>query len=286
MRLNTRTLAVALAGLSIGAAAFVASFIDRRNLGRFHYDLGPADLKLPALAREHGYSVHELAVAPGARLRGIARPARSPNDPFVLFFPGNAAQQLAVSLPILESLRANGPAGLATFAYRGIDGSTGRPSVETAAADAAAQLDYLRKTLSVSPSRLVVAGYSMGSGIALRLATELAAASQPPAALILLSPYWTLDLTRARTLGALLPTETYVVEDAIARVDFPLLVVAGALDEALPVEHHAHVLVRALGSRTQYWELPGANHHDYLGDTALLQRIAAFAWQHAQPHVQ
>jgi pimeloyl-ACP methyl ester carboxylesterase len=284
MRRNARTLAVVLAA-SLGSAALVASFIEKRNLGRFHYDLSPADPKLPSLAREHGYTVHELDVAPETRLRGIVRPSGSAKDPFVLFFPGNVAQQLAVSLPILEALRADGPAGLAMFAYRGIDGSTGRPSVETAPTDAGAQANYLRKNLGVSSSRLVLVGYSMGSGIALRLAAELAAAAQPPAAVILLSPYWTLDLTRASTLGALLSSETYVVEDVIARVTFPLLVVAGARDDALPLEHHAHVLVRALGSRAQYWELPGANHHDYLSDPALLQRIAAFARQHVSPHL-
>ena len=284
MRLNARTLAVVLAAL-IGSAALVAAFIEKQNLGRFHYDLSPADPKLPSLAREHGYIVHELDVAPGARLRGIIRSSRSAKDPFVLFFPGNAAEQLAVSLPILEGLRADGPAGLAMFANRGFDGSTGRPSVEAAPADALAQVDYLGRKLSVSPSRLVLVGYSMGSGTALRLATELAVDSRPPAAVILLSPYWTLGLTRAGALGPLRSTETYVVEDVIARVTFPLLVVAGALDDALPLELHAHVLMRALGSRAQYWELPGANHHDYLGDTALLQRIAAFASSHVQPHV-
>jgi pimeloyl-ACP methyl ester carboxylesterase len=280
MRLRARALVGVLAAVLIGSAVCAASYIEHRNRGRFHYDLGPADPALPDLARAQGYTVHEVDVAPGARLRGVIRPPRHPNDPFVLFFPGNAATQLAVTLPILEGLRANGSAGMATFAYRGYDGSTGRPSVETAPSDARAALDYLRVTFDVSPKRLVIVGYSMGSGTALRLGAELAATSQPPAAVILLSPYWTLELAPSSARGALLPTETYVVEDVIPRVTFPVLVIAGALDEALPVELHAHALMRALGARAEYWELPKADHHDYLGDPALLQRTAAFAWSH------
>lgn len=248
------------------------------------YDLSPADPTVSELGRAAGYHLHELPLAPDARVRGLIRPASRPNAPFVLLFPGKTAQQLAANLPLLESLRAaSGTAGAAMWAYRGFDGSTGQPSVPAAARDARAQLEHLRTKLGVEPARLVIAGYSMGSGIALRLAAELAVAGQPPAAVLLFSPFWSLDLAPAGPLGKLLPTETYVVQDVIPQVTFPLLVVAGARDEALPVDRHAHPLVRALGTRAQYWELPNRGHVDYLEDRALLTRAAEFAWSHVKP---
>jgi hypothetical protein len=67
MRLDARTLIAVLAAFLIGSAAVVASYIDRRNRGRFHYDLSPADPALPSLARDYGYTVHELDVPPGVR---------------------------------------------------------------------------------------------------------------------------------------------------------------------------------------------------------------------------
>lgn len=282
---RARTIAWVIAVLLVGAGAITASHVERRQRGRFEYDLSPADPAVPELARTAGYRVHELPVAPGARVRGLIRPGARPNAPFVLLFPGNTAQQLAANLPLLESIRAaNASAGAAMWAYRGFDGSTGSPSVPTAPLDARAQLEHLRAEFGVSPERLVIAGYSMGSGIALRLAAELAAAGQPPAAVLLFSPYWTLDLTPASPLGLLLPTETYIVEDVIPRVSFPVLVVAGANDDALPVVRHARPLVQALGTRAQYWELPNADHYDYLDDRALLTRAAEFAWSRFKPN--
>jgi pimeloyl-ACP methyl ester carboxylesterase len=280
---RARVIIAGLAAVLIASGA-VVYYIQRRQRSRFVYSLGPADPAVPELARTHGYTVHELPIAAGARVRGLIRPAARPDAPFVLLFPGNTSQQLAANLPLVEALRAaRAPAGAAVFAYRGFDGSTGLPSVPSAALDARAQLEHLRDNLGVSPERLVIAGYSMGSGIALRLATELAAAGQPPAAVLMLSPYWRLDLAPARALGILLPSETYVVDDVISKVTFPLLVVAGERDDALPVAHHAHPLMKALGKRAQYWELPGAGHQDYLEDRALLARVAAFAWSHLTP---
>ncbi|HEX4353541.1 MAG TPA: hypothetical protein VHZ95_11510 [Polyangiales bacterium] len=271
-----------LIGLLALGGALARQYVVRRQRGRFVYALTAADPALPTLARSQGYEVHELTVGTDARLRGVTRAPRGGDDPFVLFFPGNAEHQLAVTLPILEALRAGGGAGMACWAYRGFDGSTGQPSPDNSPGDARVELDYVRHTFGISNRRLVIVGFSMGSGVALRLGAELAKQGEPPAAVIVLSPYWTLELTPARRFGTLFPTETYVVDDVIADVAFPLLVVAAAHDEALAVDRHAHRLMRALGSHAEYWELPHAGHHDYLADSALLGKIAAWAWPHCR----
>ncbi|HEY2734631.1 MAG TPA: hypothetical protein VGI70_11635, partial [Polyangiales bacterium] len=199
--------------LALGVGALARQYVVRRQRGRFVYALTPADPALPDLARAQGYEVRAIDLDPDARALGLIRLRRDADAPFVLFFPGNAEHQLAVTLPILEALRAGGPAGMASFAYRGFDGSTGRPSPLNSPSDARVELDYVRKTFGISNRKLVIVGFSMGSGVALRLGAELAARGEPPAAVISLSPYWTLDLTPAVRFGTLLPTETYVVED-------------------------------------------------------------------------
>jgi uncharacterized protein len=264
-------LAVALALVLLGAAV-------HRHHGRFHYATGPADAGLPALAESDGYTLRTLDVAPNVRLRGILRVPSSEQARFVLFFPGNSLQQLASSLPALEGMRAGRDLGVVAFASRGFDGSTGRPSPGSAASDARAELAYVRGTLHVPAERLVVMGYSMGSGVALRLAAELSRVHQPPAAVVLLSPFWTLAFGPASPFEFLLPTDNYGVAEIAADVHSPVLVVAGALDVSLPVETHAHPLMQALPIGSQYWELPGRDHVDYLHDSALLPRIGNFAF--------
>jgi pimeloyl-ACP methyl ester carboxylesterase len=263
--------------LAVGLAVLLLSMAIHRQHKRDHYATGPADVALPALTKAHGYALRSLDVAPNVRLQGILRVPRSDQARFVLFFPGNSEQQLAASLPALEAVRAGRDVGFVAFASRGFDGSTGIPSPAALESDARAQLAYVRGTLHVEAERLVVMGYSLGSGIALRLAAELSRAQQPPAAVVLLSPYWTIAFGPASPFELLLPSEHYRVADIVADVKSPVLVVAGERDEALPVATHAHPLVRALPSGRQYWELPGRNHVDYLQDSALLARIGNFA---------
>jgi pimeloyl-ACP methyl ester carboxylesterase len=263
---------VALAG-SLGFSA-------RRAGQRDHYDLAAVqDPALPALLLERGYVANELTVAPGIELRGMVRAPETADARFVLCFPGNTEPQLSSSLPMLEHIRAGRGFGIGAWAYRGYDGSGGVPSPAATEHDARAQLHYVRERLGVTPDRIVLLGYSLGSGIALRLAAELSRAGQPPAAVVLLSPFWSLEIGPAHPLEFFLPSEYYRVGDVVADVRSNVLVVAGREDDALPVAPHARTLVRALGERAEYWELPRRGHVDYLEDSSLLARIGNFALQ-------
>lgn len=242
---------------------------------RFLYESSARDPGLPELARAHGYELRELPVE-GARLVGILRRPTDSAAPVLMFFPGNATPQLATFLPIVERLRAGRDFGVSLFAYRGYDGSSGRPSPAAAASDARAQLRWLERELGVASRRIALSGYSMGSGIALRLASELCAQHEPAAALLLLSPYWTLPLGPAHALRLLVPTHLYEIEDALPALRGPILVIAGGRDTALPVATHARHLVRSLGVRADYRELPNATHTDYLDDPALLEAAGNF----------
>ncbi|HKU38581.1 MAG TPA: alpha/beta fold hydrolase [Polyangiales bacterium] len=264
-----------VAALMVAVALLLTAAL-RRQRDRFHYYTGGQDSALPRLLEAHGYQLRELQVAPNVRLRGVLRLPSSPRARFMLFFPGNSEPQLTAAIPALEGLRAGRDLGIAAFAYRGFEGSSGRPSVAASEHDAQAQLAYLREQLHVTPERLVVVGYSMGSGIALRLAAERSRAGQPPAAVVLLSPFWTLELGPASPFELLLPSELYRMQDIATEYRGPLLVVAGDADHALPVAEHAHRLLQALPKTTLYWELPGRGHVDYLHDNALLARVGSF----------
>lgn len=247
----------------------------RRDRSRDHYDLAAEDSELPALLAAHGYTPDALDVGGGVQLRGMLRAPASDHSRVVLFFPGNTEPQLRSSLPALEAIRAGRDFGMAAWAYRGFDGSNGTPSAERADADAQRALAAVHDRLGAESERTVVMGYSLGSGIALRLAAAMSRAGHPPAAVVLLSPFWKHPVGPAKPLGYFLPSDVYRVEDVVRDIKVPVLIVAGAKDQELPVEQHARRLAAALPTST-YWELRGHGHVDFLGDPSLLARIGGF----------
>ena len=279
MRLRTVVLGVS----SVALAAVLTWLSIRPKNQRFQYYSSDLDVELAGKLVGTGYVQHTIETSDGAVLQGIVRRPTTQDSPWLVMFPGNAERQLAPSLGILEDMRAGGDAGAAVFAYRGYDGSTGVPSVSAAEQDVRSVLEHLEQRFGVSPRQIVLIGYSMGSGLALRAAAERSVRGTVPRALVLLSPYWSLELAPARPWNALWSSEIYRVDDAVAQLRLPVLIVGALRDDALPVAQHARRLAAALGPRAQYWELPEAGHADYLQDSQLLARVGQFALRHAEP---
>ncbi|MEN3340341.1 MAG: uncharacterized protein V7647_4017 [Acidobacteriota bacterium] len=94
------------------------------------------------------------------------------NSPWVLFLHGNAATIASnVNISHYRVLKMVGVNILAPE-YRGFSGLDGTPTEDGLAADARAAYEYLRGTMHVPPSRLIVYGWSLGSAVAVRLAAE------------------------------------------------------------------------------------------------------------------
>ena len=118
---------------------------------------------------------------PSVGLAWVMRTAAAPETrPWVLFLHGNAST-IGSRLNILhyERLRSLGLNVLAPE-YRGYGGVAGVPSEAGLDADARAAYDLLRGPMSVPPERIVVYGWSLGSGVAVDLASQVT-----PAAVIL-----------------------------------------------------------------------------------------------------
>jgi fermentation-respiration switch protein FrsA (DUF1100 family) len=94
-------------------------------------------------------------------------------SPWVLFLHGNAATVASsVNIAHYRLLRSVGLNILAPE-YRGFAGLDGAPTEEGLAVDARVAYDYLRGTLHIPPSRIVIYGWSLGSAVAVRLAAEV-----------------------------------------------------------------------------------------------------------------
>jgi hypothetical protein len=162
--------------------------------------------------------------ADGLRLAGwFASPAQS-NRATVIVFNGNAGDRSSRA-PLAAALTQAGFSVL-LFDYRGYGRNPGDPSEQGLVADARAARQYVSTRGDVDPSRLVYFGESLGTAVAVALAVE-----QPPAALVLRSPFTSLA-DMARLHFPFLPTG-FLLRDRfeslaqIGRLDSPLLVIAG-----------------------------------------------------------
>ncbi len=127
--------------------------------------------------------------------------------------------------------------------YRGYGKAAGRP-VETAViADLTRFRNRLAERSEVDANRIVYHGRSIGGGMMAGLATR-----RSPAALILQSTFSSLpDLARSHHVPPFLVRDTLDNVTAIRRLTCPCLILHGAADRLVPVEH-AHRLHEALPS--------------------------------------
>lgn len=175
-------------------------------------------------------------------------------------------------LPLSAGLQRRG-VGVLSMDYRGYAGNPGSPGEEGLIADAAAAADYLASRPEIS--RPVYFGESLGAAVLLGLAER-----RPPHALILRSPFTSLlDVARAH-----LPwVPKGVIDDRwdslerIARIDVPLLVVAGTADTVVPYEQSVRLFEAAPGPK-RLITYEGADHNDpaLAFGTRLLDETARF----------
>jgi uncharacterized protein len=146
------------------------------------------------------------------------------------------------------------------FDYRGYGGNAGRPSEDGLAADARAARAWLAGQPGVDAGRIAYFGESLGAAVAVRLAAE-----QPPAALVLRSPFTSLADVAAAQYPWLpvrrLLLDHYPSIDRIGALVSPLLVVAGDRDEIVPVALSRR-LYDAAPTPKRFLLVPGASHND------------------------
>ncbi len=204
----------------------------------------------------------------GIRLDGAYFAPPAAGGHVVLYFHGNA-EAAAQNLPLGGSLCAAG-FGVFLAEYRGYGSLPGSPSEKGLYADGEAALAELGR-LGIPPARVVLAGRSLGSGVAVELATRHAVA-----AVVLVSAYTSI-VDMGRTLAG--PLARLVVRDRfdslskIAGVASPVVLLHGTRDDVVPVEMGRRLAAARPGAR--WVEIPGATHNDFPGLGALMEREIA-----------
>jgi fermentation-respiration switch protein FrsA (DUF1100 family) len=254
------------------AALLLVLWAGQRQLMYFPFASVPATTALGLTDVE---SV-SFETADGLRLSGWFFPLPQTGSPVtVLVFNGNAGNR-AYRASLATALRRRGFQVL-LFDYRGFGGNPGTPTERGLATDARAARDYLIARPDVEAARLVYFGESLGTGVAVELATE-----HQPAALILRSPftsmadigqhhYWYLPVRR-------LIQDRYDSLERIGRVRSPLLVIAGERDRIVPAEYSRRLFDAATAAPKKFMSIPQADHNDdaLLDGDAMIDEIAQF----------
>jgi fermentation-respiration switch protein FrsA (DUF1100 family) len=181
---------------------------------------------------------------------------------WVLFLHGNSATIASrVNIARYRELYALGLNVLAPE-YRGFGGLAGVPSEMAVAADARVAFDYLTITRHVSPTRIVIYGWSLGSAVAVHLAAQVTAGGVilegAPASLVALGqqqyPLFPIRLLMRNPFESIL---------RIQRVSAPLLFLHSPEDDIVPIAEGRR-LYDAATSPKRFVEVRGG--HIYAND--------------------
>jgi fermentation-respiration switch protein FrsA (DUF1100 family) len=156
---------------------------------------------------------------------------------------------------------------LLAFDYRGYGESEGAPTEAGLYKDADAAYRHLREVLGVAPGKIVIFGHSLGSAVAVDLASRV------PAAGLILEGALTSVLERGRELYPYIPVRwigrsRYASVDKIVRVTSPKLFLHARADDVIPLSHGRRLFEAAPPPKT-FVELKGGHGDAFEVDSAL-----------------
>lgn len=222
-----------------------------------------------------GIDVDELSIktADGETLYGwVTYPdPDAANGRWVLFFHGNEGNVSSNLNPDRFRALSHLGLGVVCFDYRGYGKSTGKPTEEGLYLDAKAAYEYLRYTRKVPSDSILIMGFSLGTGVAVNLASS----GQPAAGLILEAPYTSIPDVAATHFGwapvSLLMSNRYESASKIGQVPYPLLILHSSEDEAIPYAQGEALLQQAKARKTlvplkyKHMEAPKLDSANYYG---------------------
>ena len=189
----------------------------------------------------------------------------------LIYFGGNAEdvagniEAFAVAFPARSLFLVN---------YRGYGGSTGRPTEAGLRADALAIFDHVRE----SYPDIAVVGRSLGSGVAVALASE-----RPVERLVLVTAYDSLVNVAREYFGwlpvGLLLKDRYESARLAPRIEAPVLIVIAAEDEIISHARSEALAAAFAPGQLQIEIVPGAGHNTLDLSPRYLDAIRRFLQQ-------
>lgn len=270
----SRVIRLAIIFASIGVVFWITGCMERM----FYHPTREAT-PIPADLRQAGAEAVNFQSKDGTVLLGWFVPARDGHgktvaglptptaSPTILHVHGNAGN-ISSHFWFTEYLPDAG-FNVFIFDYRGYGESEGAAhSRAPLIADTQAALDALLKRADVDPNRIGMYGQSLGGAIGLNV---MADRKEIRAAVIDSTFTSWRDIAACavggqqpnfvcRSLATVLIPDSHRVDDAIVKVDRPILLVHGDADSIIPVIHSRN-LAKAGGPNVKLIELPGGDHN-------------------------
>jgi pimeloyl-ACP methyl ester carboxylesterase len=200
---------------------------------------------------------------PDAELKVTTRPLAGTRA--LLYFGGNAED---VSANLLLLANAFPDRALYLPYYRGYGGSSGKPSEEALYSDALALFDQIR----VTHPDVVVIGRSLGSGIAVRLASV-----RPVTRLVLVTPFDSLQELAAQQFP-FFPVRWLLLDKFESwryapQVSAPTVLVVAEHDEIMPRENAERLLSHFSEGVAAFRLIPGVGHNSISASPAYVPAL-------------
>lgn len=197
----------------------------------------------------------------GISLQLWYRPA-DPGFPTVIYYHGNA-YNIGNRSGIYGALAGKG-FGVLAPSYRGFGKSTGRPSEQGLYTDARAAVAFLAEK-HIPPERIILFGESMGTGVAVQMATEYNVGG-----IVLQAAYMSV-VGRAAEIYRYIPVRRLIKDqyDSIGKipnVKAPLLLCHGELDRTIPISHGKALFAAATSPKHSLF-FPHISHNDFDSET-------------------
>jgi fermentation-respiration switch protein FrsA (DUF1100 family) len=203
----------------------------------------------PPVKYEPGSDYLQLTTPDGVKI--AARHWPNPKAKYTLLYLHGNYEDLG---SIDEYLPQFVAAGYAVFAidYRRYGHSGGTPTEANTCADTALAYEYMRTKLGVPADRIVIFGYSLGSGPAIELARH-----EPAAGLVLQGAF--VSAYRVMTNIPVFPGDMFVNLAKVPELKLPVFVIHGTADHTVPF-WHGEKLYAAITARKQKLFVEGGPH--------------------------
>lgn len=212
-----------------------------------------------------GFEEVSFKAADGQQLYGWYKKAEA-NKKTIVYFHGN--HETVLRNAEFFSLLSEDGTGVLGLEYRGYGKSGGKPTEQGFYADARAAINFLKD--KVSEDSIIVFGRSIGTGVAVQMATEYKVGG-----VILLSPYTSISDVASDIYWFLPIKQLSLVKDKfdslakIKKVHAPLLVIHGEKDRLIPISY-GKTLYAAANSPKKFVSVADSDHNDF--DLHLLVR--------------
>ena len=250
-RLKSAIKKLIVIGLFAYAALVATLYFSQRSL-IYHPNPATPD---PAMTVAPEMTAQRLQTADGPTPLAWWAPPADPGRPTIVYFQGNSGT--VADRAGRARLFLDAGYGVLLAGYRYNAGAGGEPSEEGLVADGRAAFDFALSQ-GIAPNRIVLYGESLGTGIAVVLASEHAVG-----ALVLEMPYSSVaDVAQERfwyVPARWLVKDEFDSQSRIARIKAPLLVIHGEKDTLIPVKF-GRKLFDAANEPKEGFFLPEGDH--------------------------